>query len=194
MNPQPPVPDSPSRGGPNCWLIGGAGCLVTIALLMVLFFVGVRQMMNTKEGKQVMTGIQTAIKAIPAEKACESKLTEVHEAITRYRAKNGKYPPTIAALSPDYLPDPTTCHCSLDSNPAPTHPTFEYTPPTPASKPADKVLLFTWTQKIGIQNQTETVQIAYYYNVAGKEMAQQIVTDINGHVTAHTPQPVSGPG
>jgi hypothetical protein len=194
MNPQPPVPGTPNRKGPSCWLIGGVGCVITIAVLMILVFVGMHQFMNSKPGQQIVSQMKSIYQALPDAIACEQKLTTVHEAIGRYHAKNGSYPPNLAALTPDYLPDPTECHCSLDSNTSPTHPTLVYTPPKPSSRPSDKVLAFTWTHNISIEQQTGSVLLTYYYNVAGNEMKQQTVTDSDGHTKVYPPVETGGSG
>jgi hypothetical protein len=158
-----------------------------IALAIILALVGVHNLMNSKAGRQLVSGFKSAFQGGREALACETKMTDVYAAITRYRSKNGKYPAKLSVLTPDYLPDSTVCHCSLDSNPSPTHPTFTYSPPTSSSKPLDKVLSFTWTEKITILQQTESVQTVYFYDVAGTAMIQQTTTDSNGRIITNPP-------
>lgn len=187
MNPQPPVSGPPARSGPSCWTVGGIGCLIVIVVVFVIAFVGVRSFMDTKAGHQVATVIRSAFNGSREAIACETKMSDVYAAIGRYRAKNGRYPANLRVLTPDYLPDAGTCHCSLDSNPDPAHPTFVYKPPTESSKPADRLLSFTWTQKIALMQQTETVQSVYYFTIAGKTMVQQTTTDAAGRSITNPP-------
>ena len=179
------VPPQPQmrQNGPGCWAIGAIRCMVVLLLGAVLFFTAVGKFMNSSAGKELKKQLTSTMQGVKEQVVCVQNFEEVHAALKRYVDKNGKYPKSLTELVPDYLTDSNKCHCELDPNPDPKHVTFVYTPPTPTSKPDDRVLSFTADQKITIQNQTQVMSTEYYYTVAGKEMVQQSQTDPTGKTT-----------
>jgi hypothetical protein len=153
---------------------------VVIILSMIIGFLGFQAVMKSPAGKDISNAFKSAMHGAREAVTCDRQMQDVHAALERYTAKNGKYPAKIDDLVPDYLPDGNSCHCGIDDNPDPKHVTFDYTPPKPGGKPTDPVLGFTWKQKIQMQGASETVITKYYYTAAGKEMMQQTTIDPSG--------------
>ncbi|MDR3709185.1 MAG: hypothetical protein P4L33_12865 [Capsulimonadaceae bacterium] len=192
MNPETPLPGPARQQGPSCWAVGGVSCLVLIILGMILLFVGVHQALKSKDGHQFVGQIRALVHNTSDAVECEEKLRAVYGAIGRYRAKNGAYPADIKSLVPKYLPQATSCHCSLDPKPDPANLTFLYVPPTAASKPGDAVLSFTWSQQFAMGGKTSKIDTLYYFTVSGKEMVRQTSTDFDGRSVVTPPREQAG--
>jgi type II secretory pathway pseudopilin PulG len=156
------APNGTEKKGLGCWAIGGIGCLVALALFIILFLAGLHSYLKTQQGQQFLSDFKSSVKKSGSANECEKQMSDVFQAIQRYHQKNGQYPKDLAALTPNYLTDPQTCHCSID--PVPNHQTLVYTYPGASPKPSQKLLSFTWSIKMmNAENDYE-----YYYDVSGQ--------------------------
>ena len=116
----PPVPVR--RQGNNGLLIGSlVGCGVIALLIVVIGGVTLNRMMKGPKTKGIF-GVVTAITP-----TAES-VTKVRDGLDAYRKDhNGKYPPTLEALTPKYFADKSAFVVGSSEDPKP----MEYTPPKP---------------------------------------------------------------
>lgn len=121
------------RSGSNGCLIGGlAGCGILLLVMVIGGVVAFNAAKNNKGGfGKMMSNIMAGQEYIP-------KMRNVGEALDRYKEDhNGKYPGSLNALVPKYLPNKDAFM------PQSSETTLDYTPPKPDAKPDAAVLSIT---------------------------------------------------
>jgi len=122
------------------------------------------------KGQELSETFHKALQASEKVPEAGKKMVDIQGALSRYNLKNGHYPATLTELVPDYLPDPSELHTSLDTNPDPKHISFVYTKPGVGAKPSTVILSLTWSLTInGTENGTST-------------LTQELTDSLNGRV------------
>ena len=156
MQPMQPPPVREKRSGANGCLIGGlAGCGILIVLVVIGSVLAMNTLKNSKGGGGIgkfMSSIQTGQEFTP-------KLTKVGAALTQYKeAHDGKYPASLNALIPKYLPNKS------DFTPTSNETTIEYTPPKPDAKP-DAIVLSVTNGEANISFGAASSRSTLYYRL-----------------------------
>jgi hypothetical protein len=189
-------------------------CLVVVIVVAVLIATSVYNFSKTSDGKKLFSSMNSALGQVQKLAPCIEKMKAANDALHRYRERNGSYPPTLAALLPDYLGGNSPLHVDLDPNPDPSHVSFKYTPPAADAPGATPVLSFqySYTLDIGVQknhvdaeivmlldgrteqNQTQTLTVPAEPATPGappqtRSITQTIHTGADGKVTVTTTPP-----
>ena len=131
-NPLPPPP--PARGNDGCWKWGGLGCglgclslAIVFAAFMFIAFPQIRPIMSE------CMKLESDVKLI------QQQMRQTLAALERYRDDNGKFPPNLEALVPQYLSDRSALRHSQN----PQGPPFKYT--VPSSSDSGAILEYALT-------------------------------------------------
>lgn len=143
----PPPP--PPRGDNSCWKWGGITCAVgcggVILLCVVLALVF---------GPTCKKFFNTAMQAGYDSQQAAKEMRVVWTGLERYqRAHNGKYPDTLKALIPEYLPNEQALRFSK----RPEGPPFTYYKPAPDAPGSSTVL--EYAVPLTIANTTQNIMI-----------------------------------
>jgi hypothetical protein len=149
----------------------GNGCLkafgITCGVLILLFIIG-----------SVFMGIMVK-KQLSSKNSFFGQATQIglagqdgkriQEAIVYYQQTNGRYPSSLNALVPRYLPDSTVLHSSLDPNTSPSHITWQYIRPTSGAMPNTPILV-----------------LPYNMTFMGQTVPGKIVIDLDGQLQSQS--------
>jgi hypothetical protein len=158
----------PAKQPLSCWLIGGIGCLVICLLVAIALALAAYQVLNSKTGKQMMSGMGAIMQNAERMPEAKQKMNDIHGALLRYDLKNGQYPLSLAELSPDYLANGNELHCTLDPNPDPTHISFTYFRPTPEVPSTSRVLTIKWSDKLVVGKTTSDDSFVLSETIGGQ--------------------------
>jgi hypothetical protein len=181
-----PIPTSSKTKAPSCWAIGGVGCLVLFILILALGGVVLNNALRTKQGKQIITSFKTVIKVSAKVPDCEQRMVTIRQALIRYDLKNARYPESLTDLVPDYLPDASTLHCALDTNPDPSHVSFSYSRPGPGAVSSSPIMTITFSFSLG-SGRSKIITKEVMWITLGGELKQQQYQNgklISGPLTA----------
>ena len=147
MQPAPP-PAREKRSGSNGCLIGGlAGC----GILLVVLVIGGMALMNNFKNSKAGGGFGKMMSNIEVGREYAPKLVQIGAALDHYKEDHdGKYPATLNALVPKYMPDKTAF------TPATSETVLEYTPPKPNARP-DAIVVSVTNGEIVILTSRSTI-------------------------------------
>ena len=134
----PPPPPPRSSGGDGCWKWGAIGCGMGCLSLAIIFAAGMFIVMP-----QVRPLMSECMKIQAEVSMVQHEMRTLLSALQRYRDVNGKYPPNLEALVPNYLPD----RSALRFSQAPQGPAFKYTVPRGDTADQFPVLEYALTSK-----------------------------------------------
>lgn len=161
-----PLPPKKNSGtGCIIWGLVGCGGLAVVAVILAsVFFWKLGQNPNVKK---FAGGIGAMV-------TCSDSLVNVRSGLEKYlRDHNGKYPSTLSALVPKYLPDENALGCSAGSD-SPSLP-MVYTPPTPDS-PEDAIVISVRTSEmsfVSTQNQVLYVRLLKDGRIVNDQVVRQ---------------------
>ncbi|MGO8669964.1 MAG: hypothetical protein ACLQVD_01125 [Capsulimonadaceae bacterium] len=160
----PPPPPQSNSGG--CFKALGITCAVLLVLGLiggVLIFQAVKtQMSNPSSVFSQSMKIGMAAQSGPI----------ICRAIAQYKAANGTYPPNLQALVPQYLPDKSVLHSSLDPNPDPSHISWTYTPPAAGAAATTPMLSLPYHITVSAGGKTQTVPGQILFDANGQPIRQ----------------------
>ncbi|MDH7480850.1 MAG: hypothetical protein QHH26_02590 [Armatimonadota bacterium] len=131
----------------SCLKIGAISCLVLVFVIIVGSYWLYRVIASNPAFKK---GIEEA----KAMAQCTVQLQELHRALERYYAKNGKYPSSLGELYPDYLEDKKILYCPSDKAHS-GESSYIYYPPSP--KTPDSAVVLECRRHILIEGQPPQV-------------------------------------
>lgn len=143
-----------SSGRASCWLIGGIGCLVLVALVVVASMILVRNLGGSKFFKEVQT-------SATRQEQVANRFERLVKAIKLYRQDHGgAYPPNLDALAPKYLGSADLQPLQLDQA---TRLRWVYKPPKPTDPPETIVLIHQPAAKFRMSLFGETFEQDHLY-------------------------------
>lgn len=146
----PPIQPRRARSAGNTCLIAGlSGC--GLGLLILVGF-------GIYAAKKAGPGLKGFLSGVSSGPACKQKLTAIEAALEEYlKQHNGKYPPKLEDLIPNYLPD--NSNFTYSSSPSEPVINITYHPPSP-NEPGSAILagFKTGTTEM-VPGQTLTISI-----------------------------------
>jgi hypothetical protein len=153
---QPQPYQQPKRSGAGCWVGGLVGCLLIIIIGVLVVFFSVRQAIKGSSG--FMQGFQGAVKSTQDMVQCVQQMRIVDQALNRYNADHGSYPPNLSALVPSYIPTQSELHCGLDPNTNPNHVSFTYFRPPAGAPKSTTVLSISGSYTMTVAQQSQSIK------------------------------------
>ena len=163
------------RRGPNCWLVGGLTCVGLVIIGAIAIFAGFYSLFRGP--------LKGAIQSGAAAQMCKQHMLQIQQAVDRYHTHTGTYPDALTDLVPTYLPDRSVLHCSMDTNPDPSHVTYEYSKPTETTPGTAPLLTLHWNMSIKMMGTSQTVGETEIVTVNGEQehsQTQNMVTTTTG--------------
>ncbi|MER3402470.1 MAG: hypothetical protein C4337_04050 [Armatimonadota bacterium] len=158
---------SRTHGRTSCWVLGGVGCLG----LLIVGIIGIWLLAN-QVGK-TFGGLMEPFMVLQQEVAPHMK--KIADAIQGYQKDIGKYPPTLNALVPKYLPSQAVQVITLKDG---TQLQWVYTPPKPTDAEDTIILEHKPPLKGGFAGSQVDVTLQVQKNF--KMFIQQVITSPDG--------------
>jgi hypothetical protein len=170
----PPGQQQPKSGG--CWLWGGLGCLIMFLIFGTVVGISTYKLAHSPSGKSFFGGMSSAMSSASKMGESMTKGKALNSALLRYKEDNGSYPARLSDLVPKYLPDTSALHLDSDTNPDPSHISFDYKQPS-ASAPGDTSLFsFHNPMDMSMMGMQQKIDQKVTFTIDGNQMIDSTTT------------------
>lgn len=171
-------------GRTSCWVLGGLGCLGLMVLAVGFVFLMMRGLQQSGVGQAIRT-------AAESEQRLKPRLAAIAQAIEEYaRENNGRYPPSLKALVPKYLPETALAPVVLEDG---TKYEFVYRPPKPDDPPDTVMLEHQPPVKVTFSIMGETAETQTTYQVGKDGRIRERVETVSSSGRRLSPQRGTSP-